>query len=200
MVTSRRTDARENREKILRVAEQAFREGSEVVPLEEIARRAGLGRATVYRHFPDRRALGFAVTERKLRAVIELVERRSARDDQFREILTTILTEQIAHRPLVRFFRELPEPYRHREADGLVALLTPPLRRAQAAGLVRPQLEPEDLLLVFAMVEAALQTAADRNTTTDSAKRLIEVIVDGFMTGPSHFAVSGRETVPTLEP
>lgn len=190
-MTSRRTDARENREKILRVADEAFREGSEVVPLEEIARRAGLGRATVYRHFPDRRALGFAVTKRKLRTVIELVEAETAPHGEFREILATVLHAQVAHRPLVRFFRELPEGYQRREADGLVALLTPPLRRAQATGVVRARIKPGDLLLVFEMVEAALEMAADRHMPTDGVARLIDVIIDGLMVCPGQFPVSG---------
>lgn len=189
-LTSRRTDARNNREKILRVAEEAFREGSEIVPLEEIARRAGLGRATVYRHFPDRRALGFAVTKRKLRIINRIVEAESARHCEFREVLTTVVSAQVSHRPLVRFFRELPVSYQRRQADGLVALLAPPLRRAQAAGVVRPQIEPADLLLVFEMVEAALETSLERHSTTDGAKRLLDVVIDGFMVRPGTSAIS----------
>lgn len=191
MTTLRRTDARENREKILQVADEAFREGTQVVPLEEIARRAGLGRATVYRHFPDRRALGLAVTKRKLRTVIGLVEAETARHGEFREILATVLHAQVAHRPLVRFFRELPVRYQRREADGLVALLAPSLRRAQAAGVVRPQIEPGDLLMVFEMVEAALETAVDRHAATDGVARLIDVIIDGLMVCPRQFPVPG---------
>ncbi|TDV55363.1 TetR/AcrR family transcriptional regulator [Actinophytocola oryzae] len=181
-----RTDALHNREKILRVADDAFREGSEVVPLEEIARRAGLGRATVYRHFPDRQALGLAVTKRKLRIIVRIVKEESARHCEFREVLTTVLRAQVAHRPLVRFFRELPERFQRREADGLVELMTPSLRRAQAAGIVRRQVEPADLLLVFQMVETALDMSADHQ----AAKRMIDVIVDGFLVCPGHSAIA----------
>lgn len=186
LVSSHRTDARNNREKILRVAEEAFREGHEVVPLEEIARRAGLGRATVYRHFPDRRALGFAVTARKLRIIIGIVQEESAHRCEFRQVLTRVLNAQVSHRPLVRFFRELPVRYQRRQADGLVSLLTPPLRRAQAAGTVRADLEPVDLLLVFEMVETAIEKSSCRWVPGESVNRLIDVIIDGLFVCRDH--------------
>src|ERR687896_347819 len=53
----KRADARRNYEKVLNAARQAFAEGGESTALEEIARRAGVGIATLYRHFPSRQAL-----------------------------------------------------------------------------------------------------------------------------------------------
>jgi AcrR family transcriptional regulator len=52
-----RADATRNRERIVAAAQQAYTESGSDVPLYEIARRAGLGNATVYRHFTDRRQL-----------------------------------------------------------------------------------------------------------------------------------------------
>ena len=52
-----RKDARTNRERILTAAREAFAEGGESTALEEIARRAGVGIGTLYRHFPNRQAL-----------------------------------------------------------------------------------------------------------------------------------------------
>jgi AcrR family transcriptional regulator len=53
----RRADARRNYEKVLTAAREAFAEGGESTALEEIARRAGVGIGTLYRHFPNRQAL-----------------------------------------------------------------------------------------------------------------------------------------------
>src|SRR6476659_10182711 len=52
-----RADARRNYEKVLAAAREAFAEGGESTSLEEIARRAGVGIGTLYRHFPNRQAL-----------------------------------------------------------------------------------------------------------------------------------------------
>ena len=53
----KRADARRNYEKVLAAARKAFAEGGESTALEEIARRAGVGIGTLYRHFPNRQAL-----------------------------------------------------------------------------------------------------------------------------------------------
>src|SRR5258707_15668204 len=53
----KRADARRNYEKVLTAAREAFAEGGESTSLEEIARRAGVGIGTLYRHFPNRPAL-----------------------------------------------------------------------------------------------------------------------------------------------
>src|SRR3954465_786648 len=57
----KRADARRNYEKVLAAAREAFAEGGESTALEEIARRAGVGIGTLYRHFPNRQALLEAV-------------------------------------------------------------------------------------------------------------------------------------------
>src|SRR5216117_2426005 len=57
----KRADARRNYEKVLAAAREAFAEGGEATSLEEIARRAGVGIGTLYRHFPGRAALLEAV-------------------------------------------------------------------------------------------------------------------------------------------
>src|SRR5271168_1028841 len=57
----RRADARRNYEKVLAAAREAFAEGGESTSLEQIARRAGVGIGTLYRHFPTRQALLEAV-------------------------------------------------------------------------------------------------------------------------------------------
>ena len=194
MLTPRRTDARRNRQAILSVATEAFGEGSAAVSLEEIARRAGLGRATVYRHFPDRQALGAAVAAEQLSLLRQIVA--DSGPGSFRELLQAVLCSQVSHRPLVHLMRELPEPDRRRLAASLIAVLAGPFRRAQAEGGLRADLQPTDLALVFEMLEAVVESsaaAADRNA---AAQRLITVILDGLFVplpplAPEEPAVAG---------
>jgi AcrR family transcriptional regulator len=62
-----RADARRNRERVLEVARAVFAAGGLSVPLDEIARRAGVGPGTLYRHFPTKEALVEAVVQGRLR-------------------------------------------------------------------------------------------------------------------------------------
>jgi AcrR family transcriptional regulator len=66
-----RADARRNRARVLEVAQEVFAEEGLAVPIDEIARRAGVGVGTVYRHFPTKDALFEAIIVERLRAVGE---------------------------------------------------------------------------------------------------------------------------------
>lgn len=165
----RRVDARRNREVILRVAAEAFTRDGELVSLDDVARRAGLGRATVYRHFPDRHALGFAVAAEWLAALSRRTEGES-----LRALLYAVLRTQVEQRSLVRLFRGLPERAQRRYTDALLTVLRPAFRRAREEGLLRPDLELADLPIVFAMVEGALRGGPA------STERLVGALLDGL--------------------
>jgi AcrR family transcriptional regulator len=171
----RRVDAPRNREAILRAADEAFSEDADVA-LDEVARRAGLGRATVYRHFPDRTALALAVAAHHLAAL----KNRARGPEPFRELLRTVLAMQARRRPLVRLFRELPERSQRQYAHALVSLLRPAFEEAQR---IRADLEPADLALLFEMHEAALVSA-------EPAERLVRVFLDGLAAPPDHGPVA----------
>ncbi|GAB3148365.1 TetR/AcrR family transcriptional regulator [Amycolatopsis stemonae] len=171
----RRVDARRNREAILRAADEAFSEKADVA-LDEVARRAGLGRATVYRHFPDRTALALAVATHHLNALKHLVRGK----ESFRELLRMVLAMQARRRPLVRLFRELPERSQRQYTQALVSLLRPAFEKAQREGSVRADLEPADLGLLFEMHEAALLSGLAPREPAESAERLVRVFLDGL--------------------
>jgi AcrR family transcriptional regulator len=183
VLISRRTDARRNRQEILRVADQAFAEGSAAVSFEEIARRAGLSRATVYRHFPDRQALGKAIAAEQLSALRRIVGAPDAERRSFRELLQLVLWAQVSRRALVHLLRELPEREQRQHANALIAILTVPLRQAQAEGQLRPDAQPTDLALIFEMIEAAVRSAPASTNQDVVAQRLITVILDGLCSG-----------------
>jgi AcrR family transcriptional regulator len=178
---AQRNDAMRNRRAILRVAEEAFAQ-DELVPLHEIARRAGLGRATVYRHFPDRQALGVAVAARNLAALRRVVAQPA--DYSFRDLLHMVLTAQTAMRPLVTLFEQLPARDRQRHLQALIGVLTPPFLRAQAEGQLRPGVTPQDLGLVLQMLDAGVKAEAAGAQRHLTAQRLIAVLLDGLFPGP----------------
>ncbi|WP_113692047.1 TetR/AcrR family transcriptional regulator [Amycolatopsis albispora] len=172
----RRVDARRNRETILRAADEAFTENTGTVALEDIARRAGLGRATVYRHFPDRRALALAVAAEHL-AALKLVARQRP---PFRELLHAVLAMQVERRSLVRVFRELPERSQRQFTHALIAVLRPAFDEAQRDGTLRRDLQPADLALLFEMLEAALSGGPAPADRAEAVRRLVEVLLDGL--------------------
>ena len=180
--TPRRDDARRNREAILRVAGAAFTGGSRAVSLHEIARRAGLGRATVYRHFPDRHALAVAVAAEYLEALRRVVDGMERDGHSFRDVLHLVLSTQATMRPLAALMRELPEQDQRQHTEELIGILTPPLRRAQAAGQFRADVEPADLAQVLVMLDAAASTKVPGTAGEDDLQRLIAVILDGLFT------------------
>lgn len=186
MLTPRRHDARRNRETILRVAEGAFTDGSDVVPLDEIARRAGLGRATVYRHFADRYALAVAVAAQNLTALQEVVCLEGDDRWSFRDILMWVLSTQVSMRPLVALMLELPLREQQQHAEALIEILDPAFRRAQEEGELRPDLEPADLALIMAMLNTradAVPTGADHGT---ALQRIVSVLLDGLFVRRDH--------------
>src|SRR5437763_14804530 len=73
----KRADARRNYEKVLIAAREAFAEGGEATALEEIARRAGVGIGTLYRHFPTRQALLEAVYVNEVEEVCRSASERA---------------------------------------------------------------------------------------------------------------------------
>jgi len=120
--------------------------GRAAVLMPEIARRAGVGQATLYRHFRDRHTLVAAV-------VADQVARLESDARPFRDLLAAAL----------RLYADLrryadPRPI-GAPGDGLdhrlAAALTPALRRAQQQGQARPGVAPDDLTLLFAMLSSA---------------------------------------------
>ena len=169
----RRRDAVETRERILRAAGEAFACAAGPPSFEEIACRAGVSRATIYRHFADRRALGAAVIDRGLGAL------RQVGGMPFRDLLHTVLATAAAMGGLAALIEELPEPERRRAVRRLVDTLTPAFRRAQDAGELRGDVAPADLGAILRAVRAA----AGEPDGAAAAQRLLVVLLDGLF-GP----------------
>ena len=138
----KRADARRNYEKVLTAARQAFAEGGESTSLEEIARRAGVGIGTLYRHFPNRQALLEALyvgeVEEMCRSAAELDSSDSweALNAWFEGFIAYIATKRALAAELQNYL-ELDAPLFQTCRTSLYEAGEPLLTRAQEEGIVR---------------------------------------------------------------
>jgi AcrR family transcriptional regulator len=172
----RRRDAQRNRDAIVAAASDLLSGPARLggVGMPEIARRAGVGQATLYRHFSDRHALTVAVVECQLERLEACAAAAAESPCLFRLLVDAVLRANLLLRPLVVLARRLEPAQRDRYRRRVLALLAGPLRRAQESGLVPADLTPEDLLLLFAMVEGVVTGLGEA-----AASRAIDLALAG---------------------
>jgi AcrR family transcriptional regulator len=147
----KRADARRNYEKVLAAAREAFAEGGESTALEEIARRAGVGIGTLYRHFPNRQALLEALYVDELedlcRSAAELddAEPWEALSSWFERFIGYIATKQALANELLNYV-DRDAPLFKASRTSLFAAGEPLLKRAQDAGVVRPDVDVAEVI------------------------------------------------------
>jgi AcrR family transcriptional regulator len=165
-----RADARRNRTLVLDAAAAAFAEVGVSVSLDEIARRAGVGAGTVYRHFPTKKSLFEAIV---LASVLRLIEeaRTQARADDpgaaFFSFLAMLADQSTHRRDFVDALTDAGVDVMStvagatRELHEAVGEL---LTRAQRTGAVRANLDATDLMIILKGLSLAIQQsgAADR--------------------------------------
>jgi AcrR family transcriptional regulator len=183
-----RADARRNRELLLDAALEAFTErGADDTSLEEIARRAGVGIGTLYRHFPGRTALLEAVYTDQVAALCQRAGELLATEPAgtalaawVRELAEFSATKQNLTSALAADY-DKDAPVFSACRDDLLAAATALLTRAQQAGAVRPDVQPLDLLRLSHGVAAATAGATD----ADQAERLLSLMLGGLLTDPA---------------
>ena len=147
----KRADARRNHERLLAVAREAFAEGGESTALEEIARRAGVGIGTLYRHFPNRQALLEALYVNELEEICRSAEQFDYADpwqalaDWFERLIDYLATKRALANELLNYL-DADAPLFKECRAGLFAAGEPLLKRAQDAGVVRPDVTFSDVL------------------------------------------------------
>jgi AcrR family transcriptional regulator len=180
-----RKDAERNRRRILAAAAVLFAERGIDVCLEDVARRAGVGIGTVYRRFPDRRALVDELLEEKVAAIEALAAEALADDDPWRGFTAFFERSQELHAADRALTEALlaPECEARRVAaarariEPLVAEL---IARAKRSGDLRPDFEVEDYPLLVEMVAAVTRASHDR--APDLWRRFARLLVDGLST------------------
>ncbi|WP_371476667.1 TetR/AcrR family transcriptional regulator [Kitasatospora sp. NBC_00315] len=182
---SRRRDARRNRELLIVAAHEVYGEQGVDAPLNVIARRAGFGNATLYRHFPDRAALAEAVFRDTLAAITEAGEQARLATDPWSgltgyldQVFTLLATDRGAGDLMTTGLAGLPSlDALHPHNRETTAIL---IGRAQADGTVRGDVTPEDLLLALA---ALGRTAPALEAVAPGAwRRSLALLLDGFRT------------------
>jgi AcrR family transcriptional regulator len=180
-----RADAERNRQALLSAARAAFRERGLGVALDEIARRAGVGNATLYRRFPTRRDLIFAVFVDRLRDYVDAVEEALRAPDPwigFRDYVQRLCAMQADDHGFADLLTIRPpddgeeefEALRMRAQQGFFELV----ERAQAHGSLRADFEPEDfVVLLMANIGVIRRTTRDAPA---SSPRFVALWLDGL--------------------
>jgi AcrR family transcriptional regulator len=183
-----RADAARNRTLILDAARGAFAEGGLDVGVEEIARRAGVGKGTLYRRFPTKEALVQAIFDDILVEYEALAE--AALDDldpgtAFADFLAAAARMQASNQGFYDVVTQrlgtsaLNDEQRRRFIDAAER----PLRRAQAAGRVRDDLVAEDIQVMLRMLGATTRPAMDGSAMDERWPRYLGLLLDALRPG-----------------
>jgi AcrR family transcriptional regulator len=177
-----RADGQRNRERLMETAKAAFADVDADVSLDEIARRAGVGIGTLYRHFPTRDAIVEAVYRREVEQLAGAATRLlgslppgEALHEWMRLFVDYIATKKVIASALGSIVGGASELYAFSGAQ-----ITDAMRRlvdhAVAIGDIRPDADPSDLLRALVGF-----TYGNANPSwRDSALRLIDILMDGL--------------------
>jgi AcrR family transcriptional regulator len=182
MATRLRADAERNRAALLAAAREIFGEQGLDASLDEIARRAGVGNATLYRRFPCRRDLIAEVFAGRMTEYVHLAALALEEPDPWRAFvgyLTRIFQMQATDRGL----SELLVSTNFDDDDRLTELsrtaqrgASDVIKRAQHAGVLRPDFTRQDIVLLLAANAGVLQ----RSPGSDAWRRQLSLILDGL--------------------
>ena len=177
-----RADALRNRERLLEAAKAEFSAGGPNASLEAVARRAGVGIGTLYRHFPTRETLFEAVYRREVEHLADLAEQlgtEAAPVDALRRWMRSnvefVATKRGMSAALALAATASPDLSAY-TFDSLTRAVGTLLRRAAEAGEVRADISPEDLLRAL----VGLCYMHDQPGWQDKVLRLVDVFVDGL--------------------
>jgi AcrR family transcriptional regulator len=177
-----RADAQRNRDRLLDAAVRAFSEEGPDVTLDAIAKDAGVGIGTLYRHFPTREALIEAAYRNELARLCDAATDLLATmppDEATRSWMDRFVDYMTTKRGMADALRALiasgGNPYAH-SRDRLTAAVTSLLAAGAAAGTVRSDVQPGDVLATLSGVSLAAGEPAQR----DQARRLLDLLMDGL--------------------
>ncbi|WP_338672223.1 TetR/AcrR family transcriptional regulator [Streptomyces sp. SCSIO 30461] len=198
--TRPRADALRNRERIVAAAREMFVEFGPEVPLDEVARRAGVGNATLYRNFPDRPALVHEVVLSVMRRTTARVEEATAAEaDPFAALVRFVhaaADERIgALCPILSGAVEKDHPDLLAEGHRLETSVQELFERARTAGRLRPDVGVGDLLVALSQLTRPLPGSGCPDFDR-FVHRHVQLLMDGFA-APSRSELPGSPA--TLE-
>jgi AcrR family transcriptional regulator len=172
-----RADARRNRAKVLAAAEEAFAADGLAVPLDDIARLAGVGAGTVYRHFPSKEALFQAVVLERIEQFAEEARGLAAADDPgevFLDYFVRVIKQASLNRAICDALAESGgHAFKAGAGEDFRSALGELLKRAQDVGAVRRDIDGDDLR---ALIVGCL--AVERYSP--GSRHLVRIVVDGL--------------------
>jgi AcrR family transcriptional regulator len=186
-----RADARRNRERVLTAARAVFAEHGREAQMDDVARRAGVGVGTVYRHFPTKEALVQALAVdlfdglvRGARAALQIEDPWEA----FTDALWTGGNLLASDRAFTEIASMAEMPITPEMQTELNAIFRELVRRAQAAGRLRDDIVLDDIPMVMCGIGAA---TAKPHCCPDAWRRHLTIVIDGLR------ATNASETLPT---
>jgi AcrR family transcriptional regulator len=181
-----RADAVRNRERVLEAAKAVFSAGGADASLEAVARAAGVGIGTLYRHFPTREALFEAVYRREVQQLADLAEQLKqeappieALRQWMRSNVQFVATKKGMIAALALAAYKNSELYSF-SFDQLTRAVGGLLDRAVAAGEIRDDISPEDLIRAL----VGMCYMHDQPGWQTSVLRLVDVFIDGLRIQP----------------
>lgn len=179
-----RADARRNRERVLAAASAAFAEDGFDVGVAEIARRAGVGTGTLFRHFPTKLELEVAVILERATGMREALDLESALADPdpwraFEGLMTRAVEMTASDRCLGQAIKPelLRDPRLEQLRVEVFSGFEAVLSRGRDAGVIRRDLAAEDLPVLTAAICSTMERFGDSNP--ELWRRYLGVVLDG---------------------
>jgi AcrR family transcriptional regulator len=196
-----RRDMLRNRVALLAAAREVFADQGLDAPLEHIARAAGVGIGTLYRHFPTRADLIDAIVIAPIRAYLKIAEEALARPDPW-DGLVHFLEGTCELEAANRGWNDLMSMRLPAAATADAAradmhdMTARIIRRAQRSGQLRPDLTPEDLVLLSWANSRIREATA--GIAPGAWRRHLSLLLDGFRAAP--LAAAPPPTIPVGRP
>jgi AcrR family transcriptional regulator len=175
-----RADARRNRERILLAAAEVFADQGAAAQMDDVARHAGVGVGTVYRHFPTKEALMGDLVRRKFQPLQEAAEAALEVDDPweaFAGVLRDGAQAMATDATLRDAISRVPEAWQHaaEERARLEVVMARVIGRGQDAGVVRADLEVQDIPMLMCGITTSMSQHSDWPW-----QRHLEIVLDGI--------------------
>jgi AcrR family transcriptional regulator len=179
--SQQRKDARNNREAILDAARALFADSADVA-MSTIAKRAGVGQATLYRNFPNRGALAAEIIDEHVERVAALAAEHEGDSAAFFVLWRSMIDGMVSLYALAVLARKDAATDEHlkRARKRIAEILTGPLCEAKATGALRRDLSLEDLFLLLAMGRGAMEGLPDAAARSAVAHRVLALQLGGI--------------------
>jgi AcrR family transcriptional regulator len=176
-----RRDARDNREAILEAARALFADSADVA-MCQVARRAGVGQATLYRNFPSRGALAAEILDEHVERIAALAAEHNGQPDAFFVLLRGLIDGMVILYGVAVLARRDPDTDSQLEGSRqrIAELLKGPLCDAKAAGTLRRDIAIDDVFLLLGMARGAMEGLADSGARSAVAHRVLALILGGI--------------------